>query len=161
MGIEITVTEDRTQWDILTARLRRSGGARIEAGLFSATQARKGFLNEVGSRDGKLPSRPWMSTTADNSVPAIGEVAGKGIHAIMLGADPRVAYDPVGALVEDRLVDTIKGGRVPGPPNAESTIRAKRHAQVLIGKLHNRRSRDPHMVDSITHRVRVRKAAKP
>jgi len=161
VSIEITVTEDRTQWDILTARLRRSGGATIEAGLFSQKQARKGFLNEVGSRDGKLPSRPWASTTADNSVDAIGAVAGKGVKAIIKGVDPKTAYTPTGKIIEDRLVDTIKGGRVPGPANAESTIRAKRHAQVLIGKRTNRKSRDPHMVDSITHHVRVRKVAKP
>jgi len=159
MSIEITVTEDRTQWDILTARLRRSGGARIEAGLFSQKQARKGFLNEVGTITS--PARPWASTTADNSVDAIGGSTRVAVGLIINGVDPQIAYGHAGKLVEDRLVDTIRGQHVPGPGNAESTKRAKGHGQVLIGKLTNRKKRDPHMVDSITHRVRVRKAAKP
>ena len=143
MTVKVSITADPKGERALKQLLELDGRA-ARAGLFTPEMAMRGAGNEFGT--GRIPSRPWASTAADNGAPALAALAEREIGAL---ADGRGSAGDVleefGETMADSLRSIILDGEVPGPPLAASTIARKGHDRKLIDT--------GEMVGSITHTI--------
>lgn len=89
--------------------------------------AEYGFYNEVGSIDGKLPSRPFLSTAFREGASEVNKLS-EDLLPLVLSGD--MSESQLLSLLGDKMVDTVQQtiDDWKTPPNAESTKKAKKGA---------------------------------
>ncbi len=134
----------------LRAALARYGklhGVTVTAGIQSAEPAEDGgplnlvqiaAVNEFGSADGKIPSRPFMRTAFATNRQKWAGRAGVIVRKMREGADVTVGFQRLGLVMAADVRDSLNNGT--WTSNASSTIRQKRGGDqplVNTGQLRN------------------------
>lgn len=104
------------------------GAGTYEDGLTLATVA---AVNNFGSADGTVPSRPFLVPAIDKGSPQYRRLAELMLPKVMAGEmDMRVLLEQMGTLAEGHVKQEITDLRT--PPNAASTIANKGSDNPLI-----------------------------
>lgn len=108
-------------------------GIRQDAGVYDERDRQAGeplniaeiaIVNEFGSLDGRIPSRPWMRSAWDRNEGRYATALGVELGKVIDGKqDVPTALDRVILRVERDQVDSLIALR--NPPNAPSTLAAK------------------------------------
>lgn len=119
-------------------RIRAMAGS-VEVGVFSGYRAPGSKLtlseiaavNEYGSADGRVPSRPFLRLTMNRVTPALQRLTASLVGKVIDGRETKEAMlNEIGSHLKQEVQRTIDM-RVP-PPNAPSTIAKKGSDHPLI-----------------------------
>lgn len=97
-----------------------------------------GAVNDFGTKDGRIPERPWMRGWFDSNIAKITKLFQVMSQKILDGVlTPEAALKMIGAWGENELKKEITNLRT--PPNASSTIKKKKSSNPLIdtGQMRN------------------------
>lgn len=87
-------------------------------------------VHEFGSRDGRIPERSFLRSTADENVRKYERLLERATERVVAGAVPEFAFGLVGAVAVGDVQRKIAAG-VP-PPNAPSTMQRKGSSTPLV-----------------------------
>jgi phage gpG-like protein len=87
-------------------------------------------VHEFGSRDGRIPERSFLRSTADENVRKYERLLEKATERVVSGGAPELAFGMVGAIATGDVQRKIAAG-VP-PPLAPVTVKRKGSSTPLI-----------------------------
>jgi hypothetical protein len=116
-------------YEEMRRRLTRTGGVRIETGLFGKV-AKKGAWAEFGSKN--APARPWLSVAADHGKNKLASSMADAVDDIAGGAAPKTAMDEVGDDAAKLARDMLGSASVGGPALAPATVAHKGSSAKLV-----------------------------
>lgn len=100
------------------------------------TVAEIAAVNEFGTKDGHVPSRPFLRTTFDRMREELANDAAQLLVRVVVDGSPTVAQalSLLGAKLSAAAKRTITDGAGVPPPNAPSTIAAKGSERPLVNR---------------------------
>lgn len=136
------ISEKDNGFEAFFRGLRELGSARVKVGIQGAeadadhggiSTVRLAAVHEYGSMDGRIPSRSFLRSTADRNDAKYRRQLARAARRLVKdpeGFNARAELFQLGETVRADVIQTIKS-RIP-PPNALSTIRAKRGEDVPL-----------------------------
>lgn len=134
-------------WQDIQKELKKLSGIGVKVGIIEGTGANDdgvdiaeyGYYNEVGTKDGHIPSRPFIRSWVDNNQEQINKVMDSAYRHVVSGKwNAEDAMKRIGESGERGIKKNIKEGDF--IPNSPATVKRKKGSKPLIDSGTLRRS---------------------